>query len=393
VFTIASRNFDSSVIAVVGPEGGTITRLLPGIVAVFAAPDHLIVTRNDGTIAAVPFDARSRRMTGEPAPLVTGLRTGPTTTVGFAAVAATGRLIYVAAGWGQSQDPADLVWVDRGGATTALDSNWTGAFLGAAISPDGRRVVVGVSGDHGEDLLVRDLSSGSQVRVAMPGSLLRYPVFSADGRRLYFLGLGASHGIHRVDPGGAATPERVVATAFTNLGDLGISPDEDQAYYVRATADGSSRIARSSLSGGEPDVYLTPVGAGVARPQLSPDGRWLAFLWVVSGRPEIHVRSTDTTRTEDWRVSAPVDRRTSIRWSRTGDQLFYVANDAMMTVPVRTNPSFSAGVPRALFRTNGLKPHFDLGPDGRFLMMRWRPHVRPPTVLMMLERWTDLLPR
>lgn len=43
--------------------------------------------------------------------------------------------------------------------------------------------------------------------------------------------------------------------------------------------------------------------------------------------------------------------------------------------------------------SGGLKPVFDVAPDGRFLMLRWRPKLRPPTELVMLERWTDLLPR
>jgi len=33
------------------------------------------------------------------------------------------------------------------------------------------------------------------------------------------------------------------------------------------------------------------------------------------------------------------------------------------------------------------------GSDGRFLMVRPRPDLRPRTELVMLERWTDVLPR
>ena len=47
----------------------------------------------------------------------------------------------------------------------------------------------------------------------------------------------------------------------------------------------------------------------------------------------------------------------------------------------------------ALFSTACLGAVFDVGPDGRFLMIRRRPDLRPPTELIMLERWTDLLPR
>jgi hypothetical protein len=65
----------------------------------------------------------------------------------------------------------------------------------------------------------------------------------------------------------------------------------------------------------------------------------------------------------------------------------------MRATHVSTSPSFDVGVTRALFRTTGLKGSFDVGADGRFLLIRWRNDLQRPTELMMLERWQDLLPR
>jgi Tol biopolymer transport system component/tRNA A-37 threonylcarbamoyl transferase component Bud32 len=392
VFTIMQRNSDSSYIAAVGPEGGRVTRLLPGLRAIPAPPDHLIVTRLDGSIVALPFDAERRRITGAPVSIASGLRTGTFTMVGRTTVSATGRLIYVAAGWGRRQDPADLVWIGRGGALAPVDTSWTALFESVAVSPNGHRVAVAVAGENTEDLFVRDLSSGSEARIAIPGTMLRDPVFSPDGRWLYFLGLGASHGLHRVDPNGTAAPERILPSEFAPIGHLAIAPDGDHAYYLKATAETRRQILRYSLSHGTTDAAVTLVGGTAVRPQVSPDGRWLAFLSLVS-RPEVHVRSVDATRLEDWRVASTVDEGTSIRWSRAGDELFYIANDSMMAVRLSPSPSLQVGAPRALFSTAGFRPGFALGPDGSFLMIRWRPAMRPPTELVMLERWADLLPR
>jgi hypothetical protein len=82
-----------------------------------------------------------------------------------------------------------------------------------------------------------------------------------------------------------------------------------------------------------------------------------------------------------------------VHWSRLGDELFYSANRSLMAVRVTTSPSFVSGAPRVLFSTAGLNLGFDVAPDGRFLMIRKRPDRRKPTKLVMLERWTDLLPR
>jgi hypothetical protein len=114
---------------------------------------------------------------------------------------------------------------------------------------------------------------------------------------------------------------------------------------------------------------------------------------VSSTGAELHVRATDMARTEDWKVASSVNGGSSIRWSPAGDQLYFLSGDSMMTVPVQAGPSFWPGPPAVLFRVDGLQSAFDLGPDGRFLMIRTRRDLRPPTELMMLERWTELLPR
>ena len=275
---------------------------------------------------------------------------------------------------------------------TAVDTAWTGAFQSVAVSPGGQRIAAGVFNDRTEELLVRDLSNGSKVRVAIPGSFLRDPIFDKDGR-LYFAGMGATRGIFRTDPGGNRAPSLVFGSEFIWLGHPFISPDKDQLYYAKAFAGGGRLILRQALSTNTIDTVVAVRGSSASRPQVSPNGRWLAFLVFVSGGAEVHVRSVDLTRSEDWLIGAGADLRTSIHWSPAGTELFYVANNSMKSVSITEGASFQAGGPRSLFSTAGLKPTFDLGNDGRFLMIRWRPALRQPTQLVMLERWTDMLPR
>ncbi len=392
VFTTAGRSSDSTAIAAVGPEGGRVSKLMTGIRAVFAPPGHLIVTLSNGSIVAVPFDFRRLKLTGAPVTIATGLRTGSFTSTGRAAVAANGRLIYVAAGWGRGEDPSDLVWV-AGGRVMPVDERWVGAFDGVGLSPDGQRAAVSAGTDRGQDLLIRDLASGSVARVSISGTNLTDPVFSPDGHELYFIGLGGSHGLHRVVAGGTGSPELIDPTEFVGLGNTAIG-GPGSLLFVKANV-GTVRIFRHALSGRSPDSAVTPPGVLAARPQVSPDGHWLAYVVGSSGttEAEVHVRSLDAARTEDWRVSPSADEATSLHWSHSGRELYYVEGGNMMAAPVRTSPNFQAGTPRVLFPITGLKPLFDVAPDGRFLMLRWRPKLRPPTELVMLERWTDLLPR
>ena len=386
VFSIVGT--DSLNIAVVGPEGGKPTRLLTGLRAVFAPPGYLIVTRADGSIVAVPFDAGHRRITGAAVSLVSGLRTGGFTTVGHAVVSATGRLIYLSAG-GAFTDPRDLVWVGRSGAVAPAAPGWAGLFFSVALSPDGRRAAVDEFRDDDEIIAIRDLSSGSVARVVVPLMQLNDPVFSPDGRWLYC----AAQEVLRADPGGLTLPERVIAPKAQQPA---LAPDGSQLYYTKTIA-GGTQLVRRALSSGM-DVAVTPAGASSnlpRRPQVSPDGHWLAFIVTVSGRTEIHVRSTDPARSEEWPLATVAAglAQASVRWAPEGNELYYVAHDSMMAVRVITARTFVAGAPRALFATSGLMSRFEVARDGRFLMIRSRRDLRTPTELVMLERWTDLLPR
>jgi hypothetical protein len=62
------------------------------------------------------------------------------------------------------------------------------------------------------------------------------------------------------------------------------------------------------------------------------------------------------------------------RWSRDGTELFFISADSqMMAVEVTTNPTFKAGIPKALFKTSILSTfglhrnvtRYDVSADGK----------------------------
>ena len=116
-------------------------------------------------------------------------------------------------------------------------------------------------------------------------------------------------------------------------------------------------------------------------PQISPDGRWIAYASNESGRQEIYVRSFPAVETGGrWQVSN--NGGISPLWSRDGKELFYRSGDATMVVPVETDPTFKPLNPKVLFSGTyytlpdvpGLQlaqTPWDISPDGkRFLMMK-----------------------
>jgi eukaryotic-like serine/threonine-protein kinase len=114
-----------------------------------------------------------------------------------------------------------------------------------------------------------------------------------------------------------------------------------------------------------------------AQPRVSHDGRWIAYTSNESGKNEVYVRPFPGVEAGRWPVST--SGGDSPLWSPTGRELFYRSGDAVMAVAVKTEPTFSLGLPTVLFRgaydstavgSGDLSP-WDISPDGkRFLMIK-----------------------
>ena len=112
-------------------------------------------------------------------------------------------------------------------------------------------------------------------------------------------------------------------------------------------------------------------------PQISPNGRYVAYQSDESGKGDIYVRSFPDVTKGRWQVSS--DGGCSPLWSPDGRELFYRNGDTTMAVEVETEPTFKHGNPQILFRGTYLSGSaenlsvtpWDIHPDGkRFLMIK-----------------------
>jgi serine/threonine-protein kinase len=112
-------------------------------------------------------------------------------------------------------------------------------------------------------------------------------------------------------------------------------------------------------------------------PQVSPDGRWMAYQSNESGREEIYVRPFPNVNKGRWQVST--NGGNSPLWSPDGQELYYRNGDATLAVAVETEPTFNPGNPEVLFRGTYRSPStlqitftpWDISPDGkRFLIIK-----------------------
>ena len=135
-------------------------------------------------------------------------------------------------------------------------------------------------------------------------------------------------------------------------------------------------------------------------PQLSPNGRWLAYSTDETSDSEIYVQSFSA----DGKLGAEKKRVSSTGgrlpvWRRDGSELFFIAADGqMMASTVKTDGTeFQFDTPKPLFKTRtlslegGIYHEYEVSPDGqKFLIgtLIGDSKAAPPTVIM---NWTALL--
>jgi Tol biopolymer transport system component len=201
---------------------------------------------------------------------------------------------------------------------------------------------------------------------------------------------------------GSGKPERLASSGFQESPGTW-TPDGTTLLFMQQSAANGYDLWTLSVNGErQPRPYLQ-TASNEQYPDLSPDGRWLAYASDQSGRGEVYVQPYPGPGA---RQQISVDGGTAPAWSRDGRELFYVtastvggqaALTKMMVVPVQTNPTFSAGAPRVLFQGRyGLTANvrgYDIAPNGRrFIMVQQkeRPAMRLSS-LIIVQNWIDEL--
>ena len=83
------------------------------------------------------------------------------------------------------------------------------------------------------------------------------------------------------------------------------------------------------------------------QPELSPDGRLMAYVSNESGQREIYVRPFPEVSKGKWPVST--SGGDNPLWAPDGKEIYYRNNDSVMSVSIKTEPTFTPGKPHKLF--------------------------------------------
>ncbi len=343
-------------------RGASFARMLP--------PDELVLGR-DGQLFVLPLSRATGGPLGEVTPVFEGVAGVAASGVLHCDISADGVLAYA------ERDPLatqfEMIWLGPDGAIEPLKLP-PREYQNPRISPDGKRVVVGIGpgGGRSTDLWMHDLERGSMTRLTF-GQTSGTPSWADEGRHVLYgsnVRGRSSFQWKLADGTDEGEPLAEFADSLPRF-PAGITPSGELVPFVtQGTAGTAQDIFYWSRRDGS-EHPLARTSAGENYPALSPDGTWIAYVTDESGIREVYVQAFPERRGR-WQVSeggsCPV-------WSRDGRELFYVDADTIRAVSVSTEPSFSSGPPRAVAQVDFLPSseslvNYDVAPDGRLLLVR-----------------------
>jgi eukaryotic-like serine/threonine-protein kinase len=330
---------------------------------------HLLYAQ-DSVLLAAPFDVDRLAVTGPPTPLVDGVRRSTSTGAVHFSASESGTLIYIPGPAGSLGGRVDVVIADRTGAVESLNVP-AGTWEFPRVSPDGVRVALGTSGPD-QNIWIYDLSSAAPPRRITFQGRNRFPVWSADGRRIAYQsdregdlgifwqpldGTGAPERLTRSDPGSSHVPE-----AWSPRGD---------SFLFSVVKGENKALWQFSLHHrkGEPFGNIT-AGAGLLiAPAFSPDGRWVAY-GNANPEPGVYVQPVPPIGTTYQATSGGFFPW----WSRDGKSIIYIQGFGRLgSVGVVTQPNIKFGAPVTMTRGFNEKvgptqgKSYDVMVDGRFI--------------------------
>ena len=342
-----------------------------------------------GTLFAQPFDAARAERSGEPVAIASSVAAGTLVPgLGWFGVSPAGTIASFGAQ--NTGGRMQLTWLDRKGQKIAALAT-PGDFGQITLSPDGRTLALEIRDAATQaDLWVMDVQRGVASRVTATPADEYDPVWSPDGRSIAFAATRPD-GIDMRRKGlRAGDPETVLARLPDEEYPESWSRDGRTLLFCRRTVQDKKSIWALSVADGKV-VSIVDNGFAVDEPQLSPDGRWLAYISADSGRYEVYL---EPFRGDGSRVRVSADGGGQPKWRADGRELFFTTPANRLTaVSVPTaGGRLDVGHPTGLFELRDVDPirdHYAVSADGlRFLVKLPVDEVRKPQI-HVITRWTS----
>ena len=399
--TMEQPSFDDADIAAVNLTTGERKILIKqGTDAHYVSSGHLLFIRA-GVLLAVPFDPQKLETTGAVVPVAEKIIENPRIGAGQYAISKDGLLVYIPGGVTYGEH--ELVYVDKTGNAKPLTANKR-PYEDFTISPNGKFIATTIEGPV-TNTWVHDIARDTETRFNF-GIENRDPTWSADGKHIAYSGYKDGKYAVFWKPLDGSTPEEVLVLSDKSVDAWFFSPDGGTLLYAEYQYNGQQNIGALPLHDKEHARMIFPADYEVEWAILSPDGKWVAYDSLESGKPEVYVAPYPAIEPRE-RISS--DGGLHPLWSPDGRELYYYRTGAaseemehralakkirVMAVSIETKPAFKAGQPHMLFEG----PYFESGhdiaitPDGKgFILIRETDLQTGPRQIETVVNWFDEL--
>jgi Tol biopolymer transport system component len=284
---------------------------------------HVLYSRADGVIMAVPVDLARRSVRGDAVPLIDAAGSSR-----FAAsLSASGTLLVM-----RGASLEQLAWVDQHGVVSDLAVG-PQSFLGTPrISPDGKRVAVAIGRyqeDPSSNVWLIDLASWVSTRLSASNGL--HPEWTRDGHRVTYLF-------------GDSTRRKHLVSRAADLNDQ----------------------EKSDVPAGTVAIAGTPAAIGA---RLSPDGRRVTYALSRDGRTDVYVQAFPAAGGV---VQVSANGGDEPMWTRDGRHIVYREGQRFMSAELAPGRDLSVASRVPLFAGDFARGYtdYDIAPDGRLLVVR-----------------------
>jgi Tol biopolymer transport system component len=325
--------------------------------AVYADPGYLLYHR-DGTLYAQPFNPGRLSLTGEAIRIADKVPFGSTGAGAFAA-SQNGILVFrnnpptpAQNGAGTSNVyAAPLLWVSRNGGKAekaAAQAGWAGVDL----SPDGKRVAAHRHDADGGDVWIFETGKDTPSKFTFDSALDNsMPVWSPDGRQIAFASRrNGKWGLY-IKVADNTRNEELLWESDVPVVPMSWSPDGKLLVFWTSSSKTGGDIWALPISEKKP-IPILQTSADERHPQVSPDGKWIAYSSNETGRSEIYIKSFPEGPAK---IQVSVNGGVYPRWRRDGKELYFmnlISLGAMMASDIRTSgESIQRDVPQVQFQT------------------------------------------
>jgi eukaryotic-like serine/threonine-protein kinase len=327
--------------------------------AVYAEPGYLLYHR-EGTLYAQPFNPSKLAINGDAVRLADKL---PYDASGAAAFSAsrTGILIYrnnppptAQAGSGAAPSSVynlPLTWVDRSGKKLdplAERAGWAGVDL----SSNGKRVATHRHDADGGDVWIFEPGQTMPAKftfdVAQDNSA---PLWTPDGTRVAFTSRrNDKWGIY-LKLADSTKNEEPLTESDAPIVPMTWTPDGQTLVYWTSAAKTQGDVWGLPMTGEKKPFPILNSPADERHPQVSPNGKWIAYSSNETGRSEIYVQPYP----QGVKIQISSHGGVYPRWGRGGQELYFMnlisAGNLMVSNIRVTGIAIQRDDPKALFQT------------------------------------------